>query len=43
MTMRTLPDFDIDYYRLIARHLTQPEATRNVIEVPRDAVQPIEW
>jgi DNA polymerase-3 subunit epsilon len=43
MTVRTLPDFDIDYYRLIARHLAQPQATRNIIELPRDAPQPMEW
>jgi DNA polymerase-3 subunit epsilon len=43
LEVRALPDFDIDHYRLIARHLAQPHATRNVIDLHRAADQVLEW
>jgi DNA polymerase-3 subunit epsilon len=43
LEVRTLPDFDIDHYRLIARHLAQPHATRNIIDLHRSADQVLEW
>jgi DNA polymerase-3 subunit epsilon len=38
---RTLPDFDIDYYRLIARYLAQPDAAAHVVDLPAGAL--VSW
>ena len=43
LELRALPDFDIDHYRLISRHLSQPHAARNVIDLQRDTDQVLEW
>jgi hypothetical protein len=43
LELRTAHDFDIDHYRLISRHLSQPHAARDVIDLQRDADQVLEW
>jgi DNA polymerase-3 subunit epsilon len=43
LELRVLPDFDIDHYRLIERHLSQPQAARDVIDLQRNASQALEW
>jgi DNA polymerase-3 subunit epsilon len=40
---RTLPDFDIDYYRLIARYLAQTHAIGDIVDLARDSVQALQW
>jgi DNA polymerase-3 subunit epsilon len=43
LDLRTLPDFDIDYYRLIARWLAQTHAPGDIVDLARESVQALQW
>jgi len=43
LELSDLPDFDIDHYRIIGRHLAQPHAARDIRVLQRESGQVFEW
>jgi DNA polymerase-3 subunit epsilon len=43
LDLRTLPDFDIDYYRMIGRYLAQTHAAADIVDLARESAQALQW